>query len=134
MNDRPGRITALSIFFAAGTIISFISAISLVFPDSFLQPMWKLNPRALESFHRLGSWSILLMLLVSIFCGLAAVGLWSGKLWGYWIAIGMLIMNLIGDIYNFASGTESRAVIGVPIVLLILFLIIKPEIMAYFKR
>src|SRR5262245_51688920 len=103
MISRPYRITALSIFFTAGAILSFTSAISLCFPKSFLEPMWKLNPRALESFHRIGSWAIVLMLVVSIFCGSAAIGLWRGKLWGYWIAVGMLIMNLIGDIYNFVS-------------------------------
>ncbi len=134
MKARPRRITALSIFFAAGTIISSISAISLLFPKSFLQPMWKLNPRALEAFHHIGFWAIVLMFVVSISCGLAAYGLWFGKLWGYRIAIGMLITNLIGDIYNFGSGIEPRAFIGIPIVILILFFIMKPEIKEYFSK
>lgn len=133
MKTRPGRITALSIFFMAGTIISFTSAISLLSPNSFLEPMWKLNPRALDAFHHMGFWAILLMFVVSIFCGLAAYGLWNGELWGYYIAIGMLIINLIGDIYNFGSGIERRAFIGIPIVILILFFITKPEIKKYFS-
>ena len=74
------------------------------------------------------------MLVVSITCGLAAYGLWNGKLWGYRIAIGMLIINLIGDIYNFGTGIEPRALIGIPIVALILFFIIKPEIKEYFSN
>jgi uncharacterized membrane protein (DUF2068 family) len=134
MKTRPGRITALSIFFTVGTIISFISAVSLSFPNSFLEPMWKLNPRALNAFHHIGFWAVLLMFIVSIFCGLAAYGLWNGKLWGYYIAIGMLIINLIGDIYNFVSGIERRAFIGIPIVILILFFIMKPEIKKYFSN
>jgi hypothetical protein len=134
MKTRPGRITALSTFFAAGTIISFTSSISLLFPNSFLQPMWKLNPRSLDAFHRMGLWAIVLMFVVSISCGLAAYGLWNGKLWGYRIAIGMLIINLIGDIYNFGSGIEPRAFIGVPIVILILFFITKPKIKEYFTN
>lgn len=133
MKTRPGRITALSIFFAVGTIMSFTAAISLFFPKSFLQPIWKLNPHGLEAFHHIGIWAIVLLLVVSIFCGLTAFGLWYGKLWGFRIAIGMLIINLIGDIYNFASGTEPRAVIGIPIVGLILFFISKPEIKEYFQ-
>jgi hypothetical protein len=134
MNGRPARITALSIFFAAGAFISFTSAISLIFPDSFLQPMWKLNPRALEVFQSMGFWASVLMSVVSIFCSLAAYGLWNGKIWGYCIAIGMLIINLISDIYNFGSGIEPRAFIGIPIVILILFFIMKPEIRAYFQE
>jgi Predicted membrane protein (DUF2127) len=134
MKARPRRITALSIFFAVGAVISLISAISLLFPKSFLQPMWKLNPHALEAFHHMGFWAIVLMLVVSISCGLAAYGLWNGKLWGYRIAIGVLIINLIGDIYNFGTGIEPRAFIGIPIVALILFFIIKPEIKEYFSN
>jgi uncharacterized membrane protein (DUF2068 family) len=134
VKTRPGRITALSIFFTAGAIISFTSAISLYFPNSFLQPMWKLNPRALDAFQHMGVWASVLMFVVSISCGLAAYGLWNGKLWGYYIAIGMLIINLIGDIYNFGSGIERRAFIGIPIVILILFFIMKPEIKMYFQK
>src|SRR5262245_60102543 len=133
MNVRPARIRALSIFFAFGAIISFISAISLIFPSSFLQPMLKLNPRALEAFYHMGFWAIVLMCMVSLFCSLAAYGLWRGKIWGYYVAIGMLITNLIGDIYNFGSGIEPRAFIGIPIVILILFFIMKPEIKKYFQ-
>jgi uncharacterized membrane protein (DUF2068 family) len=134
MKSRPGRITALSIFFAAGAVISFTSAISLLFPNNFLQPLWKFNPRALDAFHHMGFWAIVLMFVVSIFCGLAAYGLWNAKLWGYYIAIGMLIINLIGDIYNFGSGIERRAFIGIPIVILILFFIMKPQIRMYFQK
>lgn len=134
MEARPHRITTLSIFFAAGAMISLVSGISLLFPESFLQPMWKLNPRAEQVFHHVGFWAIVLMFVVSLSCVLAAYGLWLGRLWGYHLAIGLLLVNLIGDIYNFASGTEPRAVIGIPIVLLVLASIMTSRIRAFFHN
>ena len=134
MNSRPRRITALSLFFAAGALISFVSAFSLLFPDNFLQEIWRLNPRALNAFNKIGVWAIVLLLSVSVACASTSFGLWRGKLWGYRLAISMLVVNLIGDIYNFLSGTEPRAVIGIPIVIGIIFLINNPKTKAYFRN
>jgi hypothetical protein len=134
MNSRPKRITALSLFFGAGAIISFVSAISLLFPNSFLQPMWRLNPRALHAFNQMGVWAFILLFTVSLACAFTSIGLWRGKLWGYRLAISMLVINLIGDTYNFLTGIERRAVIGIPIVLIIIFLITNPKTKSFFKK
>jgi len=132
--SRPRRITALSLFFAAGAIISFTAALALFFRESFLQSMWRLNPRALEAFTRIGPWAIILLATVSAACAASAFGLWSGKLWGYRFAIALLAVNLLGDIYNVVGGTEPRAAFGIPIVILVLFFITTPETRAFFKR
>jgi hypothetical protein len=39
-HHRPLGITALSIFFLIGSLISFIAGFSLLRPGSFLEPMW----------------------------------------------------------------------------------------------
>jgi hypothetical protein len=65
---RPLGITALSIFFLFGTAASFVSFVSLLFPGSFLEPMWRLNPRAREGFASMGAWAIVLMFAVCIAC------------------------------------------------------------------
>ena len=65
---RPRAITALSIFFVAGAMISLIAGISLLLPNSFLQPIWRLNPRAHENLSRLGLWAVLMLSTVSMLC------------------------------------------------------------------
>ena len=122
---RPLIITALIILFAIGTAASFLSAISLAFPGSFLESIWHLNPHARESFARIGVWAIVLMTVVCLACVCAAIGLWRGRPWGYWLAVIMLVLNLAGDIINVLTGTEPRAAVGIPIVLLILVLLIR---------
>ena len=90
---RPGGITALSIFFLAGAAISLTASLSLLRPNSFLESMWRLNPRAFENLSSLGLWAVLLMATVSVFCAAAAIGLWRGSRWGHWLAIGLIATN-----------------------------------------
>jgi Predicted membrane protein (DUF2127) len=131
---RPIGVTALSIFFWAGAIISFTAAVSLLFPGSFLEPMWRLNPRAREGFAGIGGWAILLMSAVSVACAMAATGLWRGARWGYWFALVLLVMNLIGDIANVLLGTEPRAAVGIPIVLAILVFLANRRVKRFFGK
>jgi len=79
---RPFGVTALAMLFVIGTVASFISALSLTFPGSFLEPIWRLNPHAREGFDRIGSIAILLMIVVCIACVCTAIGLWFGTRWG----------------------------------------------------
>jgi len=97
---RPLGITALSIFFLFGATASFLSFVSLLFPGSFLEPMWRLNPRARAGFAGIGVWAVVLMCAVSVACASAAVGLWRGARWSYWLAVMLLTINLLGDIAN----------------------------------
>jgi hypothetical protein len=116
VNDsRPAGITALSAFFGFGALMSLTSGVALLFPGSFLEPMWQLNPRARDGLSRLGPWAIVLMFSVSVACALSAAGLWRGIPWGHRLATGVLVVNLVGDAVSALSGTEPRAAIGLPI-------------------
>src|SRR5258707_4745483 len=117
---RPVGITALSIFFWAGAFISFIAAISLLTPASFLEPLWRLNPRAREGFAEIGAWAILLMGAVAVACAMAAAGLWRGSRCGYWLSLILLSVNLICDIAHVFLGTEPKATVGISLFIAIM--------------
>ena len=112
---RPAGVTALSIFFSIGSAIAFTSGVSLLFPGSLLEPMWRINPRAREAFTTLGPWAVALLAAVSLTCAASAIGLWRGARWSDPLALGLLMVNLVGDILNVLLGTEPRAAIGIPI-------------------
>jgi hypothetical protein len=132
--SRPIGITALTALFVVGTIASLISAISLSFPGSFLEPIWQLNPHAREGFNRIGPWAIALMTVVCFACICTAFGLWRGLRWGYRLAILMLVLNLIGALANVISGSETRALVGIPVVLLVLAYLSLKQTRDYFRR
>lgn len=74
--SRPAGVMALSLFFAAGSMVSFTAGLSLVFAGGRLEWVWRINPRAREAFSGIGEWAVLLLLAVCASCALAALGLW----------------------------------------------------------
>ena len=113
---RPNKILgALSLFFAAGTVPSLASAVAILFPGEWSEAMWRLKPEAQQDFARMGGWAAPLMILVAVACASAAVGLWIRRRWGYRIAVGLLSVNLVGDVLNGLVRGDWRTLIGVPI-------------------
>ena len=130
---RPVGVVALVILFVIGTCASFLSAVSLIFPGSLLEPIWRLNPHARAGFSRIGAWAIVLMICVCIACCFTAVGLWRRRSWGYWLAVVMLVVNLGGDVVNVIIGTEPRALIGIPIAGMILAYLLRKQTRYHFS-
>lgn len=95
--------------------MSGVTCIALLFPGSAWEPMWRLNPQALAGLMSMGPWAVVLMLAVSIACGLSARGLWIRSPRGRWLAIGVLAANLLGDGANALLRGDLRTLIGLPI-------------------
>jgi hypothetical protein len=133
-NSRPLVITFLIVLFAIGTVASLFAVITLLFPGSFLDVAWRVNPRAYEGFTRIGGWSVLLMSAVFIACLLTAIGLWRRFEWGYWLAIIMLIANLTGDAINVIAGKDLRAIVGIPVALILLVSLLRRNTREYFRQ
>lgn len=134
MKTRPAGVTALSIFFMVATVIALVALISLLFPNGFLEPMWRLNPRGRAGLAKIGSWAVILFFFVGSACAIAAVGLWRGARWGYVVGIIVLSINLLGDVINVVTGTERRAALGVPIVISILVYLMTKRVRSFFAR
>ena len=128
----PAGVTALSIFFMAGSIICLIASVSLLLPNSFIEPIWRLNPRARAGFMTMGRWAIVLLFTIGISCASAAIGLWRGNRYGYRFAVALIAINLTGDIINTLLGIEPRAIVGIPIALAILLYLMSRRVRIYF--
>lgn len=132
--NRPIGVTALSIFFMTATAITVVAAISLLLPNGFLEPIWRLNPRGRAGLGAIGAWAVVLFVVVGCACAVAAIGLWRGARWGYVAAIIVLSINLLADIINVVSRIEPRAAIGIPIVILILAYMTSQRVRHFFRR
>ncbi|HEY2293970.1 MAG TPA: hypothetical protein VGM86_24985 [Thermoanaerobaculia bacterium] len=113
--NRPFGLTALSGFFVFGAAMSGLTCVLLLFPGSALEAVWRLNPQAREGLRRMGPWAIILMAAVCAACALAARGLWMRAPWGRWLALGILTVNLIGDLGSAVVRGDPRTLIGLPI-------------------
>ncbi len=102
-------------------------------PEGFLEPLWRINPHGRAGLGAIGLWAVLLLLVVGVACVVAAFGLWQGARGGYALAIVVLSINLLGDVTNVVLGTEPKAVIGIPIVVVILVYLASDRVRAFFR-
>ena len=113
--SRPPAVTAISLFFFFGTLMSGLAAFLLLFPGSRLDVLWRINPRGHEGFAAMGGGAVVLIAIVCAACITAAVGLWRCRPWGLWTAIAILSVNLVGDTANTVISHDWRTLIGLPI-------------------
>ena len=111
----PVGIKLLSAFFAFGAGVCLLTIIALLFPGGALERIWRLNPEAHDQFEKMGRLSILLMFVVGSACASAAIGLATRAGWGRPLALGILIVNLVGDFLSTFLRRDLRTLIGLPI-------------------
>jgi uncharacterized membrane protein (DUF2068 family) len=111
----------MSLFFLFGATMSGITVVLLSFPRTSLDSLWRLNPRAHETFTSMGKSAILLMVAVCVACMCAAIGLWLQARWGYIAAVLLLVVNLCGDLFNALVGHDWHTLIGVLIAATMIF-------------
>ena len=129
----PLGIKLLAAFFAFGAGICLITIVALLFPGGALDPIWRLNPDAHVAFQEIGRLSILLMVVVGSACALAAVGLATRARWGVSLALGILIVNLVGDLLNAFVRHDLRTLIGIPIGGAMIFYLLRARTRAQFE-
>jgi hypothetical protein len=129
---RPGGITALGIFFLAGALISLTAGLSLLIPNSIIEPMWRVNPRGHQGLMSIGLWGVALLFAASVSCAAGAIGLWRSARWGHRVAVALISINLLSDVGNSVLGAEPRAVVGVPIAFALLLYLMSKRVRKYF--
>jgi uncharacterized membrane protein len=102
-------------FFGFGATMCTLTIVLLLLPGTALDSLWRLNPDAHLAFQSVGKWAVLLMFVVGMGCAFAAVGLWRKSLWGIWLALIILSLNIVGDLFNAVVRHDYRALIGLPV-------------------
>lgn len=92
-----------------------LTILLLLFPGTPLDVAWSVKPAARSELSALGAFTIPLMTVVGAACAAAAIGLTRSAEWGRRIAIGILSVNLLGDVTNAMIRSDWRTLIGLPI-------------------
>ena len=108
-------IKLLAAFFAFGATMCSLTIVLLLFPGTALDAAWNLNPSAHVNFRSIQPWAVPLMFLVGTACAFAATGLWRERRWGTRLAMTILAINILGDVFNVLALHDYRALIGLPI-------------------
>lgn len=130
---RPTGVTALACFFAFGAFASGLTAVLLVAPGGPLDLVWHVNERAHDGLSRLGVWGPVAMGVVSIACTASCYGFFAGRRWGFRLGVALLVINLAADLVNAGFENEPRALIGVPVVALLLWYLSSRKVRVFFS-
>ena len=73
-----------------------------------------------------------MMATVSLTCAGAAAGLWFARLWGWWLAVAILVINATADLLNAVLGNDPRTLIGLPVAGAMLYYLRTARVRAFF--
>jgi len=90
LRNRPADITALSLFFGFGALLTATCGIALLFPGTKSQPFMGMVP----AIAIMGTEAVSWLVFVCILCVVAALGLWRCSLWGFISATVIVVLFL----------------------------------------
>ena len=137
MVKRSGHsfgLTAMAVFLAFGATMATITGITLLFPGSFLDPLWRLNPEAGEQLHPLGRGIGIAFLGLGAAMVAAAIGWVKRRFWGWALAVIIIASQVLGDLVNALRGEFLKGAVGVVIAAALLIYLIRPVTRGAFEK
>lgn len=127
-------VSLIAIFFAIATSILLGVGIALLRPGSMLEVIWKLYParRALLMPYRM--WLGPGFLILAIVMVLASVGCFRRRIWGWWLASAIFVINGLSDAGQLLTGHFLEGGIGVAVAGAILFYLSRPKVRGTFTK
>jgi len=123
------RVTSVIAF--ASTMIALVAGLSLLWPGTIFDMLWKLNPAAQTEFVRGGRLVGLLLLCLGIMTSVAGVGLVKGKTWAWWLTLLLLVAVGAVNLIRLLAGDPGE-VFGTPFTLGLLWLHVQPKVRKFF--
>lgn len=130
---RPKTVPVVAAFLFLATVMALVSGVSLLFPGTLLDRLWKFNESAAAAFRPLGRVAGVPLLALGIATTVAGVGLLRRKSWAWWFAVGLFAANGLGDLaaliltHDRVKGGAGVAVAGG-----FLFCLTRPKVRRYF--
>jgi hypothetical protein len=136
-NDFPRGstfgVTAVGIFLFFGAVMASLAGGTLIWRGSTLDKVWSLNPEAYNHLVGLGKPVGILFLILSAALAIAGVGWFKRRLWGWRLAVGIILTQILGDMVNSLRGDFMRGGIGLVLSSALLFYILRSEVKAVFE-
>jgi hypothetical protein len=127
-------LTAMAVFLVFGATMATLAGITLLFPGSFLDPIWRLNPEAGEQLRQLGRGIGIAFLGLGAAMVAAAIGWIKRRFWGWALAVIIIASQVLGDLVNALRGEFLKGAVGVVIAAALLAYLIRPVTRGAFEK
>ncbi|HEY1471571.1 MAG TPA: hypothetical protein VGF61_21210 [Candidatus Acidoferrum sp.] len=122
----PLGIRTLGFFWGFATLAAFLAALTLLFPHSPLDRIWRLNPTAYQQLAHFGRPIGIPFLLLTAALLATCIGWIRGRLWAWRLALVILAAQLSGDLVNLFRGHIIEGAIGVAVSSFLIVYLLRP--------
>ena len=123
---------AVGIFLFFGAIMASFAGTTLVWPGTTLDRLWTFNPRAYKEVAPHGKAVGIPFLLLGVTLAVAGMGWCKRCLWGWRLAVGIIAVQVLGDLVNAFMGDLVGGSVGFIIAGALLVYLLRPEVKAAF--
>lgn len=128
----PKGIFAVGIFLFFGAVMASFAGTTLVWPGTTLDRLWTLNPRAYKELAPHTKAVGIPFLLLAVTLAVAGMGWFKRRLWGWQLAVGIIAVQILGDLVNAFMGDLVKGGVGFVIAGALLVYLLRPEVRAAF--
>ena len=124
----------MAVFLVFGATMAALAGITLLFPGSFLDPVWRINPEAGEQLRQLGRGIGIAFLGLGAAMVAAAIGWTRRRFWGWALAVIIIASQVLGDLVNAFRGEWLKGAVGAAIAGALLAYLIRPATRGAFEK
>src|SRR5579862_3553325 len=124
----------MAVFLVFGATMATLAGITLLFPGSFLDPIWRLNPEAGDQLRQLGRGVGIAFLGLGAAMVAAAIGWIKRRFWGWALAVIIIASQVLGDLVNVFRGEWLKGAVGAAIAGALLAYLVRPAIRGAFEK
>jgi hypothetical protein len=131
----PAEVVVIAALMFAAMVIALLVSFLLLFPGTALDRMWNLNLAAHAAFATQARYAATILLLAGGLAAAAGTGLLRGRLWAWLLSIALFGVNAMGDVVGVLLTRDwARGLAGILIDALLLFLLLRAKVRAYFLQ
>jgi hypothetical protein len=125
-------ITALGIFLFFGATMALLAGTTLLWRGTILDHMWVANAPAYRQLAPFGKTVGIPFLLLGTTLVVAGIGWFKRRLWGWRLAVGIIAVQVLGDLVNAFMGDLVRGGVGFVIAGALLVYLLRPQVRCAF--
>jgi len=112
--------------------MALLAGVTLCWPGTVLDCIWRLNPSAYQEMAPLGRLLGIPFLLLSAALAVAGIGWFRRRIWGWRLAVAIISIQMLGDLINGLRGDYLGGAVGVSIAGALTFYLLRPSVRAAF--
>jgi hypothetical protein len=128
----PAGINAIGVFWFFGAVMASYACVTLLWPGTVLDRLWKLNTSAHIDLLLMGPSIGILFLILCAALLAAGIGWTRRRAWGWTLGVILLGTQFTGDLLSAAMGEYLRGGTGVLIAGSLLFYLFRPGVKKVF--